>query len=349
MSLKHLAHPESLNIGAPLHIAPGAAQTCRQCAESCRRYLIVLSEAEARRLDHSIWRAYLHEVPDDLPLVIRHGASWVLNKHEGRCVFLGPDNLCEVHRHGGEEAKPFACRLFPWQLIQSPRGIHVSLMASCHMLDQQQDVPLLQPAELTPYIKAAPLVATIPEFIPLTTQIAIDFQTFEAYQQHLHKLLVDDVDSWDSWRTALARSADWLLTIGDSDIPTAPSGQLWLDTLRGLQTDSTQSLLKTDAANWLSHSVALPAQNTLSEASLSLLKHLTSQYINGMQAALYHTARTGWVALLGLHVLAVVGYHQHPNQNFNLALVNASALIFSRPARLALTEPNQRTFLESLT
>ena len=55
-----------------------------------------------------------------------------LAKREDKsCVFLGEDNLCEIHRKYGLEAKPAACQLFPFVLTPFNGKLQISLRFDC--------------------------------------------------------------------------------------------------------------------------------------------------------------------------------------------------------------------------
>ena len=55
---------------------------------------------------------------------------------DGRCRSQGDDQLCDIHREHGSQAKPVACRLFPLRFHRSPRGVHVSLLLACDGYDR---------------------------------------------------------------------------------------------------------------------------------------------------------------------------------------------------------------------
>ena len=60
------------------------------------------------------------------------GTRSVLGRLRGRCVFHreGPC-ACGLHAWGGPDAKPVACRQFPWIAVHDPRGTFVSLSHVC--------------------------------------------------------------------------------------------------------------------------------------------------------------------------------------------------------------------------
>jgi len=60
------------------------------------------------------------------------GTRSVLGRLGGRCVFhtAGPCG-CGLHAWGGADAKPSACRQFPWIAVHDPRGTFASLSLVC--------------------------------------------------------------------------------------------------------------------------------------------------------------------------------------------------------------------------
>jgi hypothetical protein len=72
------------------------------------------------------------------------GTRAVLGRLRGRCVFHreGPC-ACELHAWGGADAKPIACRQFPWIAVHDPRGTFVSLSHVCPSAAALLDDPSL--------------------------------------------------------------------------------------------------------------------------------------------------------------------------------------------------------------
>lgn len=69
----------------------------------------------------------------------------VLSQVDGRCVFLGADGLCVVHRELGAEAKPALCRMYPLDVAIAPDGIaYVSLNMECAGFARGQHGPPLE-------------------------------------------------------------------------------------------------------------------------------------------------------------------------------------------------------------
>ena len=69
-------------------------------------------------------------------LFLRHRGAGRLRyalakRGDGRCVFLGEDNLCVIHREFGLEAKPLACQMYPFVLTPVGGKWHVGLRFDC--------------------------------------------------------------------------------------------------------------------------------------------------------------------------------------------------------------------------
>jgi lysine-N-methylase len=105
---------------------------CHSCGNCCRELQVPVSEDERKRIEALGW-----DDVKDLKGVRLFTRGWwgrelSLNRRpDGSCVFLGPGNRCRVHERGGPEAKPLACRLFPFVL--APAGSHwrAGLRFSC--------------------------------------------------------------------------------------------------------------------------------------------------------------------------------------------------------------------------
>jgi lysine-N-methylase len=86
----------------------------------------------------------------------KEGPPWarryVLRQRDGACVFLSDQGRCRIHERFGAEAKPFACRLYPFVLL--PAGDHwrVGLRFACPSAAASKGRPLAEhQAELDRY------------------------------------------------------------------------------------------------------------------------------------------------------------------------------------------------------
>jgi lysine-N-methylase len=122
-----------LAMSMPVHHLPVVQNwDCHSCGNCCREYDVPVSDGERQRIESQGWKDDA-EV-GDLPLFVRQGRwsrAYRLFRTDRGCVFLSKDQRCRLHERFGAEAKPLACRLFPFVLV--PGGDHwrVSLRFAC--------------------------------------------------------------------------------------------------------------------------------------------------------------------------------------------------------------------------
>ena len=103
----------------PVKELPMAQQwDCHACGDCCRMYAVRVTAEEKARINGQDWS----DVPElvDVPRIIyekRIGDDRLNHRADGACVFLGPDNRCRIHSKFGAEAKPMACRIYPFTLV----------------------------------------------------------------------------------------------------------------------------------------------------------------------------------------------------------------------------------------
>jgi len=107
---------------------------CQGCTNCCREYRVYITEEEQQRIAEQGWE----QTPEfaNLTPVIKDGPAsaprYRLAHDAGHaCVFLNPEGRCRIHEKFGSEAKPFACRLYPFQLIHAGDHWRVGLRYSC--------------------------------------------------------------------------------------------------------------------------------------------------------------------------------------------------------------------------
>src|SRR5690242_1681876 len=107
---------------------------CQGCGHCCRDYHVGVTDAERARIDAQSW--HTDAAIGSTPLFVPHGPwwkrRWRLNHGaDGSCVFLSEQGRCRIHEKFGADAKPLACRVYPFILV--PAGDHwrVGLRYAC--------------------------------------------------------------------------------------------------------------------------------------------------------------------------------------------------------------------------
>jgi lysine-N-methylase len=125
---------------------------CHSCSHCCRDYQVPVFFEEQQRIAQQGWEkdAELGGVS----LIQGSGPPWarryVLAQRDNHCIFLTDQNRCRIHERHGANAKPLACRLFPFVLVPTDDHWRVSLRFACPSAARNQGKPLSEhSAELT--------------------------------------------------------------------------------------------------------------------------------------------------------------------------------------------------------
>ncbi len=127
-----------LGIAMPLPLELPTIQnwSCHNCGGCCRQHAIAITAEEHERIAAQNWTAE-EGIPAGQPLFERVGlfpwTKWYRLAHQpdGACVFLDERGLCRIHAKFGEQAKPLACRVYPYAFHPAGKKITVSLRFSC--------------------------------------------------------------------------------------------------------------------------------------------------------------------------------------------------------------------------
>lgn len=112
--------------------------TCEQCGMCCRGAWVVVTPAEVeryRKVGAARWYtgggAIAEGVAIDPFEPVAHGHYRIRKRADGACGFLSDDNRCRIHEELGGEAKPLACRVFPFRFHPVEGRPLVTTSASC--------------------------------------------------------------------------------------------------------------------------------------------------------------------------------------------------------------------------
>lgn len=133
-----MSSPPSLPVIMPS--VPGQKWSCHSCGNCCRTLVEHLFDVDRARIDRQGWAEALGVAP-----YVRIGLGYVLNKRaDGACVFLDENTRCMIHSKFGEEAKPLACRIYPFSVRPVRHGWQASLRFDCPSVAASQGRPLAQ-------------------------------------------------------------------------------------------------------------------------------------------------------------------------------------------------------------
>jgi lysine-N-methylase len=108
---------------------------CHASGACCRQgYIVSLTEEERKRIEAQGWDRD-RDLGGAAPFT-RSGPPWrrrwqLGEQADGSCVFLSENGRCRIHERFGYEAKPLACRLFPFVLLPAGTEWRISLRYAC--------------------------------------------------------------------------------------------------------------------------------------------------------------------------------------------------------------------------
>lgn len=106
---------------------PGQRFDCRGCTNCCRDLVVHLTRRDIDAIDRQNWTGRIEG-----PAYVRLGRETVLNhRPDGGCVFLSAAGKCRIHSDYGAEAKPLACRLYPFTLEPESGALQVGIRFDC--------------------------------------------------------------------------------------------------------------------------------------------------------------------------------------------------------------------------
>lgn len=116
----------------------GQRFSCQSCTQCCRDLVVDLTDRDRKQIDAGGWERRLDADP-----YVRLRGKWVLNKDEqGRCVFLSDAGRCRIHEQQGFDAKPLACRLFPFTLSPVGNSVRAGWRFDCPTVARSQGKPM---------------------------------------------------------------------------------------------------------------------------------------------------------------------------------------------------------------
>jgi len=125
--------------------------SCHHCGDCCRHHSIEVTDEERKRIEAQRWTradgisdAQNIFVPLDKPKGKMHHR--LAHQGNGACVFFDSKGLCRIHTKFGEDAKPLACRIFPYAFHPAGKKVVVSLRFSCPSAAANRGKPVSQQA-----------------------------------------------------------------------------------------------------------------------------------------------------------------------------------------------------------
>lgn len=140
--------------------AAGQKFDCHGCTNCCRELVVHLTPVDCDRIDQQSWRAKLGVEP----YVILRGERVLNHRPDGGCVFLQGDGRCRIHVEHGADAKPLACRMYPFSLEKQDGRVRAPIRFDCPSVARNAGRPLARHRVEIAQLAGA-LEATEPELL----------------------------------------------------------------------------------------------------------------------------------------------------------------------------------------
>jgi Fe-S-cluster containining protein len=121
-----------------------ARYRCTGCGDCCRGWDVPLEAGEAdqfRKMATGLVPADRLRTALGRAKHAGHEVETVASA-QGQCVALADDQRCLIHAQHGGDAKPRACRIFPFTFVATPAGVRVGLSFACPAVVDGEGPPL---------------------------------------------------------------------------------------------------------------------------------------------------------------------------------------------------------------
>lgn len=117
---------------AQFAISPQLRFHCSQCGKCCRYLQIPLSNKDLQKIHKTDWQTIDSNLAGKKITAGSRGQQQFLATAAcNGCVFLTAKQQCLIHAHLGKNAKPIACRIFPFKFTPIANKIYVGLKYNC--------------------------------------------------------------------------------------------------------------------------------------------------------------------------------------------------------------------------
>ncbi|MCU1383743.1 MAG: Flagellin N-methylase, partial [Acidobacteria bacterium] len=174
-----------------------ARYTCTGCGDCCRGWSVPLLDGEPERFRRAAEGVVPVERLRGAVSSVRGGAKVAsLAGPGGACAALADDDRCLIHAAHGADAKPLACRLFPFTFVATPDDVRVSLSFACPAVVDAEGPPLeaqrAEVAALQASIASTPYQMRVDAAVRLTEERRIEWADAAALLSEMTAALASD-------------------------------------------------------------------------------------------------------------------------------------------------------------
>jgi lysine-N-methylase len=248
--------------------------SCHNCGGCCKQHAIYIREEDKQRILSQQWESDEHlgsVVKGDSSKLFHvdggmFSKSWtrLSNQADGSCIFLNEKGLCRIHAKFGEDAKPLACRIYPYAFHPAGKTMTVSLRFSCpsvaanlgkNVSESKKDIEELIRLTTPANFRDSPAPA-------LKRGVAVDWADALRVSELLEEAIGDDSVAFE---LSLARTLFW-------------TGLLEQASYEKIKGPRVRELIELVAAASVEELPELPVQEEPSRISQTSFRLLAAQY-----------------------------------------------------------------------
>ncbi|MDI6782947.1 MAG: YkgJ family cysteine cluster protein, partial [bacterium] len=179
---------------------------CVQCGLCCRKkWLIGIDDTSYLRLLSLDWSEKKPELAsrqlfEFLPKPLLTGEQYTFCRTKNTaCVFLTPDNRCQIHSAFNYDTKAQVCKEFPYHFLRTPDGVVIGLSFACTAVRENTGSSLDKNLEEIERIYQTHYhIEKIPEPITLYSGMTISWQEYKVIESALLQILTDSAYSFET-------------------------------------------------------------------------------------------------------------------------------------------------------
>lgn len=100
-----------------LKFFPNQYFTCISCGKCCGAWDVPITQDEKDKIGNLEIPGFPRGKSECFTASRKLRGIYFIGKKDNHCIFLDGDNLCLIHKHHGEKAKPLACRTYPLDIF----------------------------------------------------------------------------------------------------------------------------------------------------------------------------------------------------------------------------------------
>ena len=209
-----------------IFLPKGISYQCLLCGKCCGVWKINIDAPTYHAFKKSWFYKNLQEKYPQLNLIDFNpqAKSGFINKLDNECIML-EKGLCSIHSNLGSKAKPHSCRMFPFVMGVTDRGIYVGVSYHCPAIAKNSGVPIEDHLPDIKEIIKDGKFNTPPQYLKLTPDLEIDWDGYFIIEKFINDCIDNNGTLKGTW-DAMSSIAAFHLMKKSSKIQRIKAGEI---------------------------------------------------------------------------------------------------------------------------